>query len=86
MRPRWERWPGALGPDARYLQVFRFAGCTAFAGYSLALLQQSIWYQRNWGTTLRSMFDGLVYACLTAGVFGWLWPPERSVRQRPGVA
>jgi hypothetical protein len=64
----------ALGPGAHYLQVFRFAGCTAFTAYSLALVQQSIWYRRNWGTTLKSMFDGLVYACLTAGTFGWLWP------------
>jgi len=64
----------ALGPGAQYLQVFRFAGCTAFAAYSLALLQHSIWYKRSWSTTLKSMFDGLVYACLTAGTFGWLWP------------
>jgi hypothetical protein len=64
----------ALQPGAPYLAVFRFAGTTAFAGYSLALLQNSIWYARNWGMTLRSMFDGLVYALLTAGVFGWLWP------------
>jgi hypothetical protein len=27
----------ALGPGARYLAVFRFAGCTAFVGYALAL-------------------------------------------------
>lgn len=64
----------ALAPGAHYLDVFRFAGTTAFAGYSLALLQNSIWYRRNWGTTLKSMFDGLIYACLTAGTFGWLWP------------
>ena len=64
----------ALEPGAHYLQVFRFAGCTAFVAYSLALLQQSIWYNRNWGTTLKSMFDGLVYGLLTAGTFGWLWP------------
>jgi len=64
----------ALGPGAQYLQVFRFAGCTAFTAYSLALVQPSIWYGRNWGTTVKSMFDGLVYACLTAGTFGWLWP------------
>lgn len=61
-------------PGSDYLHVFRFAGTTAFAGYSLALMQNSIWYARNWGMTLRSMFDGLVYALLTAGVFGWLWP------------
>ena len=24
--------------------------------------------------TLKSVFDGLVYALLTAGCFGWLWP------------
>jgi hypothetical protein len=64
----------AVGPGAEYLSVFRFSGCTAFVGYSLALLQNSIWYKRNWGTTLKSVFDGLVYAAFTAGAFGWLWP------------
>lgn len=64
----------AVPPGVEYLQVFRFAGCTAFLGYSMALLQHSIWYSRNWGTTIRSMIDGLIYALLTAGTFGWLWP------------
>jgi hypothetical protein len=64
----------ALPRGAQYLEVFRFAGCTAFTGYAIALLHDSIWYQRNWGTTLKFMFDGLIYALLTAGVFGWLWP------------
>jgi len=64
----------ALDPGAHYLSVFRFAGATAFVGYSLALLQNSIWYKRNWAATLKSMFDGLIYALFTAGVFGWLWP------------
>jgi hypothetical protein len=64
----------ALGPDAQYLTVFRFIGGTAFASYALALLQNSIWYKRNWRTTLKSMFDGLIYALVTAGTFGWLWP------------
>ena len=64
----------ALDPGADYLTVFRFVGTTAFMGYSLALLQQSIWFRRNWGSTAKSMFDGLVYALLTAGVFGWRWP------------
>jgi hypothetical protein len=64
----------ALGPGADYLSVFRFVGTTAFAGYSLALLQNTIWYGRNWGMTLKTMLDGLMYALLTAGTFGWLWP------------
>jgi hypothetical protein len=64
----------ALEPGAHYLAVFRFVGTGAFLGYSMALLQNSIWYNRSWGSTARSMFDGLVYALLTAGIFGWLWP------------
>lgn len=64
----------ALPVGARYPQVFRFAGVTAFVGYALALWQMSIWYRRSWGTTLRSTIDGLIYALLTAGTFGWLWP------------
>jgi len=64
----------ALGPGAPYLSVFRFAGTVAFAGYALGLLQHSIWYHRNWATTAKSMVDGLIYALLTAGTFGWLWP------------
>jgi hypothetical protein len=64
----------ALGPGAHYLSVFRFAGVTAFVGYSLALAQNSIWYKKSWATTLKSMFDGLIYGLLTAGTFGWLWP------------
>lgn len=64
----------AVGPGADYRTVFRFVGSTAFMGYSLALLQNSIWYKRNWSMTLKSMFDGLVYGLLTAGTFGWLWP------------
>lgn len=63
-----------LGPGAEYLAVFRIAGTTAFGAYSLALLQNSIWFNRPWSTTLKFVFDGLVYALLTAGAFGWLWP------------
>jgi hypothetical protein len=64
----------ALGPGAEYLSVFRFAGCTAFVGYALALWQNSIWYKIAWSTTLKSNIDSLVYGLLTGGAFGWLWP------------
>ena len=63
-----------LGAGANYLSVFRFAGTTAFLCYAVALWQNSIWYKRAWSTTAKSTFDGLVYALVTAGVFGWLWP------------
>lgn len=64
----------ALPVGAQYLDVFRFVGTTTFIGYSVALWQMSIWYKRSWSTTLKATVDGLVYALLTAGTFGWLWP------------
>jgi len=64
----------ALPYGAPYLKVFRFAGVAAFLGYSVALAQMSIWYHRSWLTTFKSTVDGLIYALLTAGTFGWLWP------------
>jgi hypothetical protein len=65
------------GP-ADYMDVFRFAGVTAFAGYALGIWQQTIWWGRPWLTTLKSAVDGLIYALLTAGIFGWLWPGGTS--------
>jgi hypothetical protein len=64
----------ALGPGTDYLSVFRFVGATAFIAYTVAGWQDSIWYHRAWTTTIKNTFDGLVYALLTAGTFGWLWP------------
>jgi len=64
----------ALPVGAPYLGVFRFAGVAAFLGYAVALWQMSIWYRRAWSTTIKATVDGLIYALLTAGTFGWLWP------------
>ncbi|HTL04392.1 MAG TPA: hypothetical protein VL241_01480 [Gemmatimonadales bacterium] len=64
----------ALPPGVDYLKVFQLVGATAFCGYSLALWQLSIWYHRSWTITIKSSIDGLIYALLTAGTFGWLWP------------
>jgi len=64
----------ALAHPTSYLHVFRFAGATAFIGYSVALWQMFIWYRRALSTTIKATIDGLIYAGLTAGTFGWLWP------------
>lgn len=63
-----------LGPGAEYLAVFRITSTVAFAGYALGQVQNSIWYHRGWGSTFRTMFDGLLYALVTGGAFGMLWP------------
>ena len=59
-----------LGGGADYLAVFRLTGTVAFACYAMGMPQRSIWYKQNWSATLKSMFDGLVYAMLTGGAFG----------------
>ena len=64
----------ALPVGAHYLRVFQIVSVTALLGYAGALWQMSIWYRRAWSTTLKSTVDGLIYALVTAGTFGWLWP------------
>jgi hypothetical protein len=61
-------------PGTQYLEVFRIAGTAAFAGYSLALIQNAIWKGETWGVTFKHLIDGVIYGLLTAGTFGWLWP------------
>jgi hypothetical protein len=63
-----------LAPGTVFLQVFRVVGTVAFLGYGGAHAQESIWSGRSWVVTLKHLFDSLVYALLTAAVFGWLWP------------
>lgn len=64
----------ALAPGAHYLHVFRFIGTTAFMGFALGLIPESIWYSRKWSSTFKRLVDGLIYALIMAGTFGWLWP------------
>jgi hypothetical protein len=63
-----------VASGAHYLAVYRVAGTAAFLAYGLANLSNGIWKGQLWSTTLKEVFDGLVYALLTAGTFGWLWP------------
>jgi hypothetical protein len=57
-----------------YLTVFRITGTVAFLGYASGDVIASIWRWQSWPTTLKGVLDGLLYALLTAGAFGWLWP------------
>ena len=63
-----------LAPGTAFLQVFRVVGTITFLGYGAAHAQESIWSGRSWVVTLKHVFDSLIYALLTAAVFGWLWP------------
>ena len=46
----------------------------AFLGYAVGVMNDSIWKGQAWRTTSKFILDGAVYAVLTAGTFGWLWP------------
>jgi len=63
-----------LPAAAGYRTVFRLTLVVSFLAYTGALWQNVIWYQSSWRTALKSTIDGLIYAALTAGTFGWLWP------------
>lgn len=57
-----------------YGHVFRVAGTTAFLGYAGALVWAGIWKAVPWSKVAKDVFDGLIYACLTAGAFAGFWP------------
>ncbi len=63
-----------LAAGTHYLQVFRVVGCSSFMAYSFAYIADAVWKQKPFSMCLKHVFDGLVYALLTAGIFGWLWP------------
>jgi len=63
-----------VAPGTPYLAVFRVAGTSAFLAYGLGILSNGIWKGQPWTMVIKEVFDGLIYALLTAGTFGWLWP------------
>jgi len=63
-----------LAPGTHYKTVFHVVGLAAFLAYGLGHLSNGIWKGQTWSSTIKEVFDGLVYALLTAGTFGWLWP------------
>ena len=61
-----------LSVDSDYLAVFRISGTVAFIAYGYAYVMESVWFGRPWSSTVKTMFDSLLYALLTGGAFGWL--------------
>jgi hypothetical protein len=64
----------SVAHGASYPVVFRVVGTAAFLAYGLANLSNGIWKGLPWSNVIKEVVDGLVYALLTAGTFGWLWP------------
>ena len=63
-----------LEPGTDYMLVFRITSVVAFCSYDLAAWPIMIWYKTGFASTIKSTIDSLVYALVTGGTFGWLWP------------
>jgi hypothetical protein len=63
-----------LGPGTDYLQVFRVVGTVSFLTYSGGSAIDGIWMGKQWSAVFKDALDGMIYACLSGGAFGWLWP------------
>jgi hypothetical protein len=63
-----------VAPGAEYLHVFRVTGAVAFMAYAVGQIPASIWMGKPWSIAAKELFDGLLYALVKAGTFGWLWP------------
>lgn len=64
----------ALPPGTAYLRVFQITGTVAWAAYGFASVGDAVWFARPWGSVIKQLIDALLYALVTAGAFGWLWP------------
>jgi len=63
-----------ISAGTHYLEVFRIVGAVGFMSFGFRGFPDSIWYGKPWKVTFKEVIDGLIYGCLMAGTFGWLWP------------
>jgi hypothetical protein len=65
-----------LAPGADHMPVFRVVSVVAFLAYSGSQAQESIWRAVPWPAVIKTIFDGLIFALVTGGVFAVLWPAQ----------
>ncbi len=63
-----------LQPAPEYLTVFRVAGTATFMAYALGDVPSAIWMGKPWPVVLKNSADSLIYALVSGGVFGSMWP------------
>jgi hypothetical protein len=54
--------------------VFPVAWTAAFLAYGIGQLSNGIWRGHPWSVVIKEVVDGVIYASVVAGTFGWLWP------------
>ncbi len=63
-----------LAPGTAFARVFHLIGPAALMGFAFGALPNAIWWGHPWGSTLKYVIDGVIYALITAATFAWLWP------------
>lgn len=63
-----------LLPGADFMRVLQVVGVASWLGYAFGEPTASIWKGQAWGSTVRYLIDGLVYAGLSGAIFAALWP------------
>jgi hypothetical protein len=63
-----------MGAGTPYKHVFGVIGLATFLCYGLGSVPNAIWWGHPWKSQIKHLVDGAIYAGLTAGTFGWLWP------------
>ncbi len=63
-----------LSAGTPYLSVFRITATTAWLAYGWGIVPEAIWFGRPWKAIVKHLADSLLFALVTAGIFGWLWP------------
>jgi hypothetical protein len=64
----------SMGPNQSYLHAFRVCGAAAVMAHGLGWMPHMLWFGGPKKAFWSYLFDAIVYALLSAGTFGWLWP------------
>ncbi len=59
---------------AGFGDVLRVLGTVGVLSYSVAVIPQIIWFERQWSVFFTHLFDGVVFGLATGLVFAWMWP------------
>ena len=64
----------SLAPGSDYMSVFRLTATITWLAYGAGVVPEAIWFGRPWSGVVKGWGDALIFALLTGGAFGWLWP------------
>jgi hypothetical protein len=64
----------ALDAGATFREVFRVTATAGTAVYCLGFIPAAIWFGKPGRALAMDVIDGLVYAVVTAVIFGLMWP------------